>query len=211
MKMFSMEKNFIRASLVLALSTMTVGHIATAAVSKVRVDAKASSFEWKGSKITGSTHNGAVTIKEGEVQLDGSKLTGGKIAIDMTTISNIDLTDKTYNDKLVTHLKSEDFFDVVKFPVSELTIKDSELQKDGTYKVKADLQIKNETHPVIFNAKVGAGGKEAQTELIIDRTDWNIRYGSGKFFKNLGDKVISDKMEFKIKLVFVNPINPAKK
>lgn len=199
------------AQVSLVASALLVTSASFAAPNKVKVDPAASSIDWKGSKVTGSEHNGTVAIKEGEVTLDGTKLVAGKILIDMNSIVNSDLTDKSYNQKLVTHLKSDDFFDVAKYPVSTLTIKDSELQKDGTYKVKADLQIKGETHPVVFNATVAPTGKEARTELTIDRTDWNVRYGSGKFFKNLGDKMISDKIELKIKLAFESPVTVAKK
>jgi polyisoprenoid-binding protein YceI len=172
----------------------------------VMIDNKGSIIEWKGSKVTGSSHNGTIAVKEGEVQMDGKKLTGGKIVVDMASILNLDLTDKDYNAKLVGHLKSDDFFDVAKFPTSTLTIKSAEIQKDGSYKIKADLTLKSETHPVNFVAKPSADGKSAVADLEFDRTVWNIRYGSGKFFKNLGDKMISDKVSMTVKLQFSSAV-----
>ncbi|MCX6124381.1 MAG: YceI family protein, partial [Proteobacteria bacterium] len=185
---------------------LVLSSAAVMAGTKVNVTASASSFEWKGSKVTGSTHNGTMAIKEGTLEMDGNRLVGGKVVVEMASLANLDLTDKGYNDKLVTHLKSDDFFDVVKYPTSTITIKSSELQKDGSYKVKGDLQIKSDTHPVVFVAKLSPDHKSAETEITLDRTEWNIRYGSGKFFKNLGDKMISDKMEFKVKLVFAESV-----
>jgi polyisoprenoid-binding protein YceI len=176
----------------------------------VRVDSKASVVEWKGSKITGAVHHGTVGIKEGEVQMEGKKLAGGKIVVDMASIVNIDLTDKEYNQKLVGHLKSDDFFDIAKFPTATLLVKSSEIQKDGTYKVKGELTMKSETHPVDFLAKLSADGKSVEADIVFDRTEWNIRYGSGKFFANLGDKVISDKVELKVKLGFAGAVFASK-
>lgn len=198
-------KNWMLASIL----SLTAAAPALAGKS-VMVDNKASIVEWKGSKVTGSTHNGTIAVKEGDVQMDGKKLTGGKIVVDMASIVNLDLTDKDYNAKLVGHLKSDDFFDVAKFPTSILSIKSSEVQKDGSYKIKADLTLKSETHPVDFVAKPSVDGKSAVAELEFDRTVWNIRYGSGKFFKNLGDKMISDKVKLTVKLQFASAVFAAK-
>ncbi len=174
------------------------------------IDSAASVVEWKGSKVTGSSHNGTIAIKEGEVQMDGKNLAGGKVVVDMASIINLDLTDKEYNAKLVGHLKSDDFFDVAKFPTSTLTFKKASLQKDGSYKVTADLTLKSETHPINFIAKPSIDGKTATADLEFDRTKWNVRYGSGKFFKNLGDKMISDKVNLTVKLQFASAIFAAK-
>jgi polyisoprenoid-binding protein YceI len=167
----------------------------------IDVDSKASSIQWKGSKITGAEHHGTIGVKQGQITMDGKKLVSGKIVVDMNSVANLDLTDKEYNQKLVTHLKSEDFFDVAKFPEADIEFKNADIQKDGSYKIKGQMKIKSETHPVEFIAKLSADGKSAETDLTFDRTTWNIRYGSGKFFKNLGDKVISDKINLKINLV----------
>lgn len=176
----------------------------------VLVDPKASTIEWKGTKVTGAAHHGTIAVKEGEVQIDGKRLLSGKIVVDMDSIVNVDLTDAEYNKKLVGHLKSDDFFDVGKFPTSILVVKSAEPNKDGTYAVKGELTMKSETRPVDFVAKPSADGKSVEADLTFDRTVWNIRYGSGKFFKNLGDKMINDKVELKIKLGFSTDVFAAK-
>jgi polyisoprenoid-binding protein YceI len=200
----------IRSTWMLAGILSLVAAAPALASKSVMVDNKTSVIEWTGSKVTGSAHNGTIAIKEGEVQMDGKKLTGGKIIVDMASIINIDLTDKEYNAKLVGHLKSDDFFDIAKFPTSTLTIKSSEAQKDGSYKVKGDLTLKSETHPVNFIAKPSADGKSAIADIEFDRTVWNVRYGSGKFFKNLGDKMISDKVKLTVKLQFSSAVFASK-
>lgn len=176
----------------------------------VLIDPAASSVEWRGSKVIGGAHHGTIGIKEGDVKIDGKKLVSGKIVVDMASIVNRDLEDAGYNQKLVGHLKSEDFFDVAKYPTATLTVKSSEANKDGSFKVKGDLTIKGETHPVEFGAKLSPDGKTVEVSLDFDRTIWNIRYGSGKFFKNLGDKMIADKIELKVKLMFSGAVFAAK-
>lgn len=200
-------KNYLSTVLALGL----LGQTGFAASQTVAVDHKSSRIEWRGSKVVGgSSHHGTINVKDGSVQLDGKKLVGGNVVVNMDSIVNEDLTDPKYNAKLVTHLKSDDFFDVQKFPTSTLTVKSGEQQKDGTYKVKADLTIKGVTKPIEFIAKTAADGKSIESDVTIDRTEWNVRYGSGKFFKNLGDKVIADKIELKIKLGFSSSILAAK-
>ena len=176
----------------------------------VLVDTKASSVEWRGSKVTGSSHHGIIGIKEGEVKIEGKKLVSGRIVVDMASIVNLDLEDPGYNQKLVGHLKSEDFFDVAKYPTAILVVKSSTANKDGSFKVQGELTIKGETRPVDFMAKLSPDQKVVDVALDFDRTAWNVRYGSGKFFKNLGDKMISDKIELKVKLMFSGAVFAAK-
>jgi hypothetical protein len=76
--------------------------------------------------------------------------------------------------------------------------------------VTADLTLKSETHPINFIAKPSSDGKTATADLEFDRTKWNVRYGSGKFFKNLGDKMISDKVNLTVKLQFASAIFASK-
>jgi hypothetical protein len=40
----------------------------------------------------------------------------------------------------------------------------------------------------------------AKATFEIDRTEWDIKYGSGKFFKDLGDKVINDNFQISFDL-----------
>ncbi len=201
---FSSLNCFLVSSLILSSS------IALSAT-KVTLDPANSSFGWRGSKITGASHNGSMSFKEGHIEMDGDKVVGGTFTVDMNSLANIDLTDAENNGKLVGHLKSDDFFDVAKFPVSTLVIKKAAKQADGSYKVSGELTIKSEKQPVDFLAKLGADNKTAETNLTVDRTKWNIKYGSGKFFKGLGDKMINDPMEFTIKLAFAEPVISAAK
>lgn len=156
------------------------------------VQPEASKVEWTASKITGK-HNGLISITSGTIEFDGDTFTGGEATIDTTSLTVEDLTGGG-KDKLTEHLKSADFFDVEEYPTATLKITDVEATGDNTYDVTADLTIKDVTHPIEFEAVVEktADGAEATAELKIDRTKYDIRYGSGKFFENLGDKTIHD-------------------
>ena len=89
---------------------------------KSEINISKSVVEWTGKKIGGS-HTGAIKLKSGNLGLKGGDIIGGIVVMDMNSITNTDLTDEGYNQKLVGHLKSDDFFGVEKFPAATLTIK----------------------------------------------------------------------------------------
>lgn len=164
----------------------------------VKLDPASSSLAWTGKKVTGQ-HHGSIHLKSGEVTIDHGVVKGGNFVIDMDTIVDHDLTDATYNKKLIGHLKSEDFFDVKKHPTARFVITKvtpiaGAAEGKPNYNVTGDLTIKGETHPVTFPALISLKNGKAQAKglVTVDRTKYNIRYGSGKFFQGLGDKVIND-------------------
>ncbi len=180
----------------------------------VKIDTAQSSVEWEGRKVVGP-HNGTLKLKDSTVEFKGDQLVGGKIEIDMKSIQNEDVKDPKYNKQLVDHLKGDDFFSVDKFPVATLAIKETKPGKNGMHDVTGDLTIKGITHPVTFPAKFEKTGSlaKAEGELVIDRTKWNVKYNSGKFFdvKALGDKVINDEFKVRFKVAANLPETKAKK
>lgn len=188
--------NFFSKSLVLTVAFATSASFAKGAA----LDTQQSHVKWVGKKVTGQ-HNGIITIKSGEMELDGNNLKGGKVEIDMNSIACEDIKDTETNAKLIGHLKSDDFFGVEKHPTSTLVIKSvkpaAKGAKDATHEITGDLTIKGTTHPVTFPAtvEVKSGKVHATGKVEIDRTKYNVRYGSGKFFQNLGDKTIYDNFE----------------
>lgn len=157
-----------------------------------------STLTWEGKKVTGK-HWGNVKIKEGTFSMKEGKMTSGTFKVDMASITCDDLEGE-WSQKLVGHLKSDDFFGVEKFPVATLVIKESEIFKGSEpAKVKGDLTIKGKTHPIEFVAKMDDGRYKAI--IIIDRTLYDIKYGSGKFFDNLGDKTIDDNFTLKVNVL----------
>lgn len=185
----------------LLLGLMTLAFHPPVEKKSYNVDTKKSTIVWKGRKVTGS-HDGNVTLKSGSLEFDGSKLTGGAFEMDMNTITCNDLSGNM-KDNLVGHLKSDDFFGVEKYPVAQFKItKASRKGKTDQYDITGDLTIKGQTHPVSFVATVkdGASTATADATIKVDRTKYGVRYGSGKFFDNLGDKAISDEFDLDVKL-----------
>jgi polyisoprenoid-binding protein YceI len=168
-------------------------------------DASDSTIKWVGKKIAGQ-HNGEVKLKEGSLdpQAKGEK---GKFVIDLTTIESHDLKGQDeWKGKLEGHLKSADFFNVEKFPQAVLVLKELKPDaKDKTkYEAKGDLTIKGITKSITVPATIVEkdGKATVNSKFKINRLDWDIRYNSGKFFdpKQLGDKMISDDVEFEVQL-----------
>jgi polyisoprenoid-binding protein YceI len=185
-----MMKTFLTISL-LAFSTSSF-----AKPQSYKIDAGASKATWEGSK-PGGKHSGELKLKSGDFLLEKGELKGGQIEIDMTSIVNKDISDPALNSKLVGHLKNDDFFSVEKHPTSSLKVTKVE-KKDGLTMVSGELTIKGITKPVSFpvDLKVNKKSIQAKGEITVDRTLYDIRYRSLKFFSDLADKVIHD--EFKV-------------
>lgn len=159
-------------------------------------DASASTITWKGFKPTKS-HNGTINISEGSVSLDNGKLTGGNFIIDMNSIINLDIESEEYNAKLVGHLKTADFFDVANHPFSVFTITGVE-DTEGKMMIKGNLSIKGIKKNIEFPASVSVDGDDVSFKsetFSIDRTEWDIKFHSGKFFEDLKDNLIKDNIE----------------
>ncbi|WII71369.1 YceI family protein [Bdellovibrio sp. 22V] len=171
-----------------------------------KVDAKASTVAWKGMKKMGSSHNGGIAVKEGQVQVDKKgQITGGLITIDMASITNNDLKDSPdYQKKLIGHLSNEDFFNVTKFPTSSFKLLSVTPKSKDEVLVKGEFTMIGKTNPIEFPAKVtlDKGVMTGEALVKIDRTKWGLKYGSGNFFKELAaDKIIADEFELNLKLV----------
>lgn len=157
------------------------------------IDTKSSMLEWIGRNLN-KRHHGRIAIQAGELVVTGGKLSTGNIVLDMTTISNLDLQDSYWHDMLIRHLKSDDFFEVERFPIASFTLNRWEVQADASPEapegvVTGDMTIKGVTRPVSFPATVVPqqdGSIQAHAVFDIDRTLWDVCYGSCKMFEHLG-------------------------
>ena len=166
-----------------------------------KVDIKNSLVKWTGYKVTGQ-HEGTITLKKGELNFDGNlKLIGGVFDMDMTSINTTDL-DGGSKDRLDSHLKNDDFFSVNKYNTANLVFTKIMLSKNKNenYVVDADLTIKGITNPISFEMNVYENS--ASANLKIDRTKFNIRYGSASFFDGLKDRAIYDEFDLEVRLKF---------
>ena len=163
------------------------------------VDAGASKVKWMATKV-GGKHHGVIKVSSGVIQFENGKFLGGEAAIDMSSIKVKDIKDEKGQRKLANHLKSADFFDVEKFPSAQIKITEVKPAGENLYDVTADITIKGITQPGKFQAKVEQTkkGVKAEATLTVDHTLYDVRYGSGKFFENLGDHMIDDKFTLEV-------------
>ena len=164
----------------------------------VAVKAGESQVLWKGYKVTGQ-HEGTIALTEGSLSFADQVLTGGSFTVDMTSLVATDL-DGEMKGKLEGHLKSDDFFGTETHPTAQLVITQVGVDAAGEYQVTGDLSIKGITQPVSFPMTVAAN--TATASLKIDRTLYDIRYGSNNFFENLGDKAINNEFDLEVTLQF---------
>jgi len=189
--------------LTLIVASVLLFSFTTIVKTTYKADIKNSKINWKGFKPTGS-HFGSINISNGSFIINDDKIVGGEFTIDMNSIVDLDMeADNKYNAKLVGHLKSADFFDVEKFPNGKFQITKTE-SKDGKTLIYGDLTLKDKTNPVSFLAevKINENGLTLNSETFkIDRSKFNIQYGSKSFFDDLKDKFINDEMEISIEIV----------
>lgn len=171
--------------------------VAPAAAVVYQLQPQLSTIGWVGRKVTGQ-HNGTVQFKSGQVLVRGNQIAGGTFVVDMTTLKNTDLTDADSNGKLIGHLQSDDFFSVRKNPTASFVITSIKALKgdaDGNNAtVTGNLTIKGKINPLTFPAKIGVKNDVAAATgtATVDRTKYDIRYGSKSFFESIGDKAIDD-------------------
>lgn len=169
------------------------------------VDTAASSVVWRGHQPLGVAETGTVTIAEGQLSFIGAELVEGTVVIDMQSIATTSQSGGMAR-QLVGHLSSDDFFGVETYPTATLVLKSAEMTEvENQYRVVADLTIKATTKEIEFIADVVADEQviTATAEIMVNRADFDVRYGSGSFFSNLGNDLISDDMEFTVVLVAV--------
>ena len=158
-------------------------------------------LRWTAEKVTG-THWGYVKVESGSVMVKGKKILTGECIVDMSTITVMDMKDSPYGKKLESHLRSSDFFDTENHSRASLKIRGVSY-KQGAVDLTGDLTIKGKSHPVEFSAvlKFSDKGATAKGQIKIDRTLYDIKYRSGKYYPDIGDKMIYDvfKLDFEVK------------
>ncbi len=189
-----------------------------AATNKVTmsIDSNISSLKWIGEKITTSQHYGSLKFLSGDLSfcndkdkvddnpkfnLEAALICSGNFTVDMTSLLVEDLTGSS-KERLEGHLKSDDFFGVGKFPNAILKINNSSDFLNNVASVKGQITIKGKTEDISFDVTNEKNTYSAKIE--IDRSKFNVRYGSTSFFDTLGDKAIDDIFTLNIKLLTNN-------
>lgn len=168
------------------------------------IDLNRSTIAWEGTKVTGA-HDGTIGLHSGELYLVDDQVVGGNIVIDMTQIVVLDIEDPETNARLQGHLESDDFFSVETFPrahfeMANIVKHEDAAEGEPNYTISGNLTMKDITHGITFPAFVQVHDDmvTASADFDLDRTRWDVRFGSGRFFENLGDNLIHDNFNLKL-------------
>ncbi|UKJ08396.1 YceI family protein [Solitalea lacus] len=167
-----------------------------------KIDPSQTNIVWFGKKVTGM-HSGALQLSEGYITMKNEKLAGGTFEFDMKSITVSDLKDPNYNQKLVSHLKSDDFFAVDKFPTAKFEITKAKHLGKNQYAVTGNLTVKGITKEVMIPAFVSISDNGGAVAVItnkfkINRIQFDIKYRSANFVEDIGDKAIDDDFELEV-------------
>jgi polyisoprenoid-binding protein YceI len=190
-----------KAGLIAVMAIFAVTQLT--AQKKYTADPSVTVIKWQGGKIVGGDHSGTIGLKNGWLTSDGNSISGGEFVVDMTSIKNEDIKDAGSRAKLEGHLRSADFFGVEKYPLSKLVLTGGSQFTGGKATVKGNLSIKEATHPVEFTVTEAKSGDLLTYTAVItfDRSLYDVRFGSGKFFSNLGNNAIRDEIKLEVNLV----------
>jgi len=192
----------MKKKILLSVALFLVAGLFVNAQTNYKADLTNSKITWIGKKITGE-HNGTIALASGDFVVDKDVLSKAKFEIDMNSIKDLDLTDEGYKAKLEGHLKSDDFFGVEKFPKATFVIDKATKILKGITTIKGKLTIKGVTQTIEFKSVISntPDGYKIWANVTVDRTKFGLKYGSGSFFDNLGDKTIYDEFYLSLNLM----------
>lgn len=159
-----------------------------------------SSIKWTGRELSTKSHYGSLQMKNGSLTVNTDGTVNGIIKIDMTTIDCEDLQGRS-KASLERHLRSDDFFSVESHPIATLTFKsEGGIEAGNKLAFNGDLEIKGISHPISFESELKSVDPKvsALVDMTFDRSKYNVRFRSGTFFQNLGDKLIYDDIEISV-------------
>lgn len=189
-----MKKPF-RLLLSISLLLLTLGFTQAQSLT---ADTAQSNIRWYGEELTGKTHFGDLKFKSGQIEVQDGVITSGTFVVDMSSLSVEDLSGGG-KARLEGHLKSDDFFSVDKHSQATLKITQKAKVEGDVQNLNGELTIKDIQHPIDFTMTLGANNS-AVAQLTFDRSKYNVRFRSGSFFENLGDKLILDDIKMEVSL-----------
>lgn len=146
---------------------------------RLSIDAARSTVGFTGAKVTDS-HTGTFSDFEGSLVFDPEDPTASEVRVTIRTASV-----QIEPERLLGHMKSEDFFHVERFPTAEF--ESTSIREGGegtvggtaaTHTVTGNLTLRGETRQITFPAVVEVTPQEvrARSEFSIDRKDFAIVY-----------------------------------
>ena len=169
---------------------------------KYIAESDSSSVFWECRWLGGKKHDGDVYLEQGSVNIKDDGNISGNFVVDMNTIDCFDIENVGTKNKLIGHLKSDDFFDVENHQKARLEIHSSENIGGNNFLFKGSLTIKSITNPIEMKGEVQKfdSGYSADIKLVFDRSKYDVRHRSASFFNDLGDRIISDEVFLNVKI-----------
>jgi polyisoprenoid-binding protein YceI/rhodanese-related sulfurtransferase len=172
------------------------------------IDTEKSHVVWTG-RNTFSTHTGTIRLKDGWVEVTPALAATGEFTLDMESLADTDITDSSLNRVLIAHLKSDDFFDTARFPIAKfhlrhVTVTTHARRGSVNSDIDGALTLKGVTEEIGFPALIEVlpgGALSVEAHFDIDRTRWNVLYGSGKFYERLGKHLVHDCVSLSLRIV----------
>ena len=191
-----MKKNAYRSIIIIFLTLITPLSLISQ-MTKL-IDVENSKIKWIGEELSGKNHYGSLKFKKGSLNLNNGVIISGNFIVDMKTINVEDLQGGS-KQRLEGHLRSDDFFSVEKFSEAIFEAKSPAVvnKKEGVQILSGNLTIKGITHPAKIEFDDNWSAK-----LVFDRSKYDVRFRSGNFFQNLGDKLIYDEIAINAKIAF---------
>ncbi len=175
---------------------------------KYQLDTGASVVEWAG-RNANSKHYGTLRLKSGHLVIQERSVTG-ELVVDMEAMENINLSGDALQPVLIAHLKSDDFFFTRLFPTATFVIEKGEIA-DAPYRtctnstLKGSLNLRGVTKDIDCAATISQrenNGLALEAHFDLDRTRWNVIYGSTRFFEHLGMHTVFDQISIELRLIF---------
>ena len=161
---------------------------------------ESSTIRWYGEEITGKEHYGDLKFSSGNIQINNKVVSSGNFIVNMNSLTVEDLSGGGKK-RLEGHLRSSAFFGVSDHPQASLNIT-SMVDVDGDSQIlNGELTIKGITHPINFSITLNSENN-ATAMLVFDRSKYDVRFRSGSFFDELGDKLILDDIKLEVALEF---------
>lgn len=167
----------------------TVGRSVEIDVDTLIVSIKKSKIDWVATEMRGTKRRtGIITFKDGFFLSRNSEIVGGIFTVDMESmdVSDVPIHENIARENLITHLKSEDFFNVTHYPISTLELTKVQKNKNDSLKISGNLTIREVTKNIEFFAQQKDGN--FRTNFTFNRLDWNIAYEGSWADKTLVDK-----------------------
>lgn len=207
-------KNKKMKSLILVSVIFTIGFtlssfsVHTAKTQQYVVEISDSQFKWTGYHLAKSyEHWGYVNLKSGTISTDGQKITSGDFVIDMSSIQNMDVENHRDKAKLVNQLKSDDFFNVKKFPEARLVIKRTAKKTGNMFTTTADLTIRGITKEIVFDSEMKAINEDqlqVTATLRVPRADFKVMYGW-----KMENAILANEFQMDVKLIAKRTVDPS--